>query len=43
VTTWLMSPRDPRRLAAEARQLRLMRELERAAIRAGINVRLKRN
>ena len=38
-STWFLPPDDPRRLADEARQLRLIRELEAAAKLAGINVR----
>lgn len=37
--TWLLPITDPRRLAEEARQMRLIRELEAAAIRAGYRIR----
>lgn len=37
--TWLLPPTDPRRIAEEARQMRLIRELEAAAIRAGYRIR----
>jgi len=38
---WFLPPTDPKRLADEARQLRLIRELEAAATRAGIQIRPK--
>lgn len=41
VSTWFLPPSDPRRLAEEARQMRLIRELELAAKLAGINTRPK--
>ena len=40
-STWFLPPDDPRRLAEEARQLRLIAELEAAAKLAGIQIRLK--
>lgn len=39
--TWFLPPSDPRRIEAEARQMRLIRELERAAKLAGIQTRPK--
>ena len=39
--TWFLPPTDPRRVVEEVRQMRLIRELERAALAAGINIRLK--
>lgn len=39
ISTWFLPRPDPRRLAEEARQMRLIRELERAAKLAGYRIR----
>lgn len=41
VSTWFLPPSDPRRVAEELRQMRLIRLLEWAAKKAGIKVRPK--
>lgn len=40
-STWVLELNDPRRLAENERQLRLLRQFEREAIRAGVKVRPK--
>jgi hypothetical protein len=39
--TWILPANDPRRVAAEIRQLRLLRELEHAAKLFAVNTRPK--
>ena len=39
ISSWFLPPNDPKRLADEARQRRLIAELEAAALLAGLNIR----
>ena len=41
IPLWFLPPTDPRRIASDVRQMRLIRELERASKLAGINTRIK--